>query len=37
VQFARFAYDNLSATIVVLFVVVFVLDRVSISVRRRLV
>lgn len=37
VQFARFDYANLSATIVVLFVVVFVLDRVSIAVRRRLV
>lgn len=37
VQFARFAYGNLSATIAVLFVVVFVLDRVSISLRRRLV
>jgi phosphonate transport system permease protein len=37
VQFARFAYGNLSAVIVVLFVVVFLLDRVSISLRRRLV
>lgn len=37
VQFSRFAYGNLSATIAVLFIVVFVLDRVSIMLRRRLV
>lgn len=37
VQFARFNYANLAAVIVVLFVAVFVIDRVSVSIRRRLV
>lgn len=37
VQFARFRYDNLSAVIVVLFVVVFLIDRASVSIRRRLI
>lgn len=36
VEFARFNYDNLSAIIVVLFVVVFVLDQSSQWLRRRL-
>lgn len=37
VQFARFRYDNLSALIVVLFIVVFLIDRASVSIRRRLI
>ena len=37
VQFARFAYGNLSTVIIVLFVVVFLIDRASVAIRRRLV
>lgn len=37
VQLSRFAYDNIAGIVVALFVVVFVLDRVSIALRRRLV
>lgn len=35
-QLSRFAYDNISAIVVALFVVVFVLDRLSRAARRRL-
>ena len=37
VQFARFNFENVGAIVVALFVIVFVLDRVSIFLRRRLV
>ena len=37
VQFARFAYGNLATVILVLFVAVFVIDRASVSLRRRLI
>jgi phosphonate transport system permease protein len=37
VELARFNYDNLSAIVVVLFVVVFVIDAASRAIRRRLI
>jgi phosphonate transport system permease protein len=37
VQLSRFGYENIGAIVVVLFVIVFTLDRVSIWLRRRLV
>lgn len=37
VQLSRFQYDNIAGIVVALFVVVFVLDRASIALRRRLV
>lgn len=37
VQFARFAYPNLSVVIFVIFVAVYLIDRVSVAIRRRLI